>query len=582
MAANLGSGYISVIPKMQGNLSSLVGKACSSASVTGSKALTSGFSTASVMIGNVLATGLSKAVGAISSSIGSAITKIDTLERFPTVMQNMGFSAEQSAASIAKIQEHLKGMPISTTEAVNGVKQFTAINGDLEKSTQIWLALTDAFRVGGATAEESANGMSAMIRMYATGKVQTRAYANVLKVMGGTLQQVAEKLGYTSAAAGGDMVKALQDGKLSMQDFMNALIDLDENGGNGFESLAAKAKAMPLTMQESFKLVNMSITSGVSDAIKEIGSGTIVEIARTLGNTFKEIVTAVTPVIKVFADFVKSIQPAIPTIMKVVGVLITMRGALGIFKAAKGTIMPFFNIIKGGASLAAGALEKLVLKMTAKSLGEGFSTMKSVGSTIGETGRKAKEAADNTAKGAKTMSDAGNTVKDAGTSIEKGAKKGSSGFSKLAGSALQILAIGGMIALAGIGFKTMAEGAKLVGETGPTAAVALGLMGAAMIGTVAVFAALGPRLQGSALGIIAVGGAILLAAAGFTALGLAAAEVGKTGGPGIAALAIMSGVMIVLVPLFAALGPALNIAAPGMLAFGGAVLMAGTGMGVAA
>ncbi|MDO5329004.1 MAG: tape measure protein [Coriobacteriia bacterium] len=582
MAANLGSGYISVIPKMQGNLSQIVGKACSSASATGSAALTKGFSTAGVMVGNVLAMGLGKAMGAISSSLSGAITKIDTFERFPLIMQNMGFSAEQAAASIEQINSHLKGLPTSSVDAVNSIRQFAAMNGDLQRSTDIFLALNDALRIGGAGAEEQATAMQMLMRMYATGKVQSRGYVKVLQTMGGTLTEVAHKLGYSSAELGGDMVEALNKGKLSMDDFMNAIIDLDKNGGEGFKSLEERAKEMPLTIEEQMTMMHKSITGSLANIINEIGTQNITSIIDTIGNTFKSVAGVITPVVKVFADFLNVIQPAVPAIAGVAATLITLKGAFSILSSGAKIAKTGFDIVKGAASVAGGALEKLVAKFTAKSLIDSFASVREAGVAIGETGSSVKGAADKASKGASTMKGAGDTISQAGDTMSKGSKKASKSFKDLTGSALQIVAIGGAVALAGVGFRQFGEGAAVVGQQGPLAVAALAIMGATFAGVVAEFTLFGQNLQGAALGIIAVGGAIAIASAGLAALGASAALVGSQGGPGIAALGIMSATMIILVPLFAALGPALDVAAPGMLAFGGAVLMAGAGLGAAA
>ena len=65
---------------------------------------------------------VSKAVGAVTSQVGSAIHRFDTLNNYPKVMQNLGYSAEDASASIQKIQKGLKGLPSSTDQIAAAVQ----------------------------------------------------------------------------------------------------------------------------------------------------------------------------------------------------------------------------------------------------------------------------------------------------------------------------------------------------------------------------------------------------------------------------------------------------------------------------
>ena len=59
--------------------------------------------------------------------------------------------------------------------------------------------------------------------MYAVGTIDAQAWKSVQTAMPAQLQQVAESLGYTSTAVGGDFYNAIQKGKISMEDFMNIM-----------------------------------------------------------------------------------------------------------------------------------------------------------------------------------------------------------------------------------------------------------------------------------------------------------------------------------------------------------------------
>ena len=85
------------------------------------------------------ATGITKAfdatLGMIKGSTGQAISRLDTLNKFPDVMKNLGVSAEDSQASIDLMAKKLQGLPTTLNDGAMAVQRFTSKNGDINKST---------------------------------------------------------------------------------------------------------------------------------------------------------------------------------------------------------------------------------------------------------------------------------------------------------------------------------------------------------------------------------------------------------------------------------------------------------------
>src|SRR5574344_556736 len=116
--ANIGTAYMTVSPKFDG-LGSAVESAFSK--VDGSSAgarvgdsfssgVGKGLASSGAIIGAFSAV-TSKAMDIISSSIGGAIERFDTLKIYPRVMQTLGYSAEDAQSSIEKMADHLTGLP---------------------------------------------------------------------------------------------------------------------------------------------------------------------------------------------------------------------------------------------------------------------------------------------------------------------------------------------------------------------------------------------------------------------------------------------------------------------------------------
>ncbi|HES3454334.1 TPA: tape measure domain-containing protein, partial [Streptococcus pyogenes] len=95
----------------------------------------------------------SAAVDLVSQSLGKAITRFDTLEKYPRVMKAMGHSAEDVARSTDKLANGIDGLPTTLDEVVGTAQRLTSITKDINKSTNLTLALNNAFLASGASSE---------------------------------------------------------------------------------------------------------------------------------------------------------------------------------------------------------------------------------------------------------------------------------------------------------------------------------------------------------------------------------------------------------------------------------------------
>ena len=173
---------------------------------------------------------ISTTFNAITSSVGDAISRLDTLNNYTTVMQNLGASADDADSSLTTLSKGLDGLPTALNEAATGVQRLMASNGDINKSTSYYLAMNDALLAGGTSVEIQSAAMEQLLQIYSTGKVESDAWVSVLTAMPAQLQQVAESFGYTSTAVSGDFYTALQDGTISMNEFMDRMVLLDTEG----------------------------------------------------------------------------------------------------------------------------------------------------------------------------------------------------------------------------------------------------------------------------------------------------------------------------------------------------------------
>lgn len=217
-----------------------------------------------VAAGNLIAKGVSKLMGTITSTMDSAISRADTLNNFSNVMSNLDVSAEKSQASIEKISEKLSGLPTALDAGAMAVQRFTSANGEVEKSTDMFLALNNALLAGGASTDIQATALEQLSQAYAKGKPDMMEWRTAMTAMPAQLKQVAEAMGYVDATALGE---DLRNGKISMDDFMATIVELNTSGVNGFKSFEEQARNATGGIRTQLTNLQTSITKLVTDAL---------------------------------------------------------------------------------------------------------------------------------------------------------------------------------------------------------------------------------------------------------------------------------------------------------------------------
>lgn len=144
-------------------------------------------------------------------------------------------------------------------------------------------------------------------------------------------------------------------------------------------------------------------------------------------------------------------------------------------------------------------------------------------------------------------------------------------------SAVSFMAFGAGIALAAAGLYVMAQASIQLANAGPGAVTVMLGMVAAMAGLAYGASVIGTQLTAASAGMIAFGAAVLIAGTGMYVLSAASINLVNAGTPAIAVMAGMVVAMAGLMALAAAFGPALTAGAVGFIAFGAAIVLVATG-----
>ena len=265
---------------------------------------------------------ISTAMNEIKNSTDDAIKRLDTLNNFPKVMSNLGIASEDADKSIKKMSDKLSGLPTTLDQGASAVQRFTSANGDVEKSTDIFLALNNAILAGGASTEIQATALEQMSQAYAKGKPDMMEWRSLMTAMPAQLKQVADAMGYASAD---ELGESLRNGSVSMDEFMDTITKLNTEGLNGFQSFEEQAKNSTGGIGTSITVAKTQIVKGVADIIKGLNDGlaqanlpSISEIISMVGKKAKEVLDMIASNLPSAINFIKNtyntIKPILPII----------------------------------------------------------------------------------------------------------------------------------------------------------------------------------------------------------------------------------------------------------------------------
>lgn len=307
----------------------------------------------------------------ILGNIDAAIKRVDTLSNYSRVMSNLGADSVQANASVQKLSNKLIGLPTTLDDASGAVQRFTSVNGNISRSTDMFLALNNAILAGGASSEIQKSALEQLSQSYAKGKPDMFEWRSAMTAMPAQMKQVAEAMGFVNASALGE---ALRNGRVSMDQFMNTLMQLNTQGINGYQSFEEQARNATGGIATSIANMRTAIVRCMSEVMNTIGQSNIAGF---------------------FTNIAKAINSCVPYVVAFTKVIMVAVG--------------YLTALFGGKS-------------------------KKLSSSFGGVSNNAKKAAGNTGALAKKMSDAS----DSSQKLSKGASGTGSGLKKAAGNASKL------------------------------------------------------------------------------------------------------------------------------------------------
>lgn len=332
-----------------------------------------------------------KAFNVLSDSIGGAVERFDTLNKFPVVMQALGYSARDTAKSTAILKKGVDGLPTTLQDVTSVAQQLAPLTGSATKASKSAIALNNAFLASGASVADSSRGLQQYTQMLSTGKVDMMSWRTLMETMPIALRKVANSFGFTGKSAEQDLFKALQSGQITMDQLNDRFIKLNK-GQNGFAELAKKNSTGIGTsftnLKNSVKNNLAEMLTDIDKGFKNAGLGSIAQVLDSMKSTVNGAFQAIGPAVtagtsvaitafKVLLAVVKGLFSFIsqnrswlaPLAVGVVGFLGTIKvltaGIKGIQAVIKGfeTVKAFTSMIAEGKT-AIGMFKNLAAAMS--------------------------------------------------------------------------------------------------------------------------------------------------------------------------------------------------------------------------
>ncbi|RTK54043.1 phage tail tape measure protein [Enterococcus faecalis] len=250
----------------------------------------------------------SLAATTVTNSFTGAISRYDTMNNFPKVMKQLGFSAEESTQAVNDLSKGVQGLPTPLNEVVSTAQRLTVLTGNLGKSTKLTIALNDAFLASGSSSADASRGLQQFTQMLAVGKVDMMAWRTLQETMPIALTKTANAFGFAGQSAQTDFYNALKEGTITFDQFADKLIELD-GGASGFAAMARSATdGVAMAMSNAKTAVVRGVTRSIEafDKFnKAVGGMTVAELITAAGATIESVLKKAATSFENFASIAK-------------------------------------------------------------------------------------------------------------------------------------------------------------------------------------------------------------------------------------------------------------------------------------
>lgn len=200
---------------------------------------------------------VSGAQNAMGEAFSNGVKRYDTIKvakrTLSTVVGDVDDSTTKIQKMIDNLDESILGLPTTLDDALSHVTRFTSINHDLDRSQKLFSAINDSILTFGGDSEGVNNAVTQYSQIMGS-KMDARTLRSMEDAgMTPALTAIAKKFNMSFA----EFREAFTGSNptISLQQFEDALIELDEKGGGGLNSLATMVKSSVATISNGLDLI---------------------------------------------------------------------------------------------------------------------------------------------------------------------------------------------------------------------------------------------------------------------------------------------------------------------------------------
>lgn len=208
-------------------------------------------------------------INAMKSSLGGAVARFDTLNAYPKVMAQMGYSTDDVTKSVGILKKGVDGLPTSLQDLTKSAQGFAILEKSATKGAETATALNDAFLASGASAGDASRGVEQYSQMLASGTVDLQSWRTLQETMPYALTKVANSFGLTGKSAERDLYAKLKSGQITVDQLNQRFVELD-GGVNGFANTARTASG---GIGTSFANMKNAVVNGLTNMLTAIDNG---------------------------------------------------------------------------------------------------------------------------------------------------------------------------------------------------------------------------------------------------------------------------------------------------------------------
>lgn len=318
-----------------------------------------------------------KAASAVSDQFAGAVSRFDTLNNFPKVMESMGASSNQAHQAIKTLSDGIQGLPTSLDEVATTTQVFMPLSKNANDAAKATLALNDAFLASNATTADASRGLEQYKQMLANGKVDMMGWRSVEETMPASLQKVAKSFGIASGSTQ-ELYQQLNSGKITMKELNDRFIELD-GGANGFHKTALQATDGIGTafknMGTRTKIALANVLTGFNDMVKDLTGSSIGGNINKLTSQFGDMGKAGQQAFEGLGKDLKPLTPAFKTLGEIIGTIFS--AAATTIKDARSAISSLTSPLQNSSKFAKPLNDAL------KGIASHKTALKAVGVVIG-------------------------------------------------------------------------------------------------------------------------------------------------------------------------------------------------------